>query len=111
MAACKKKSAAGPDGYPYVLFQNLPVEGRQTLRRLFNRWLIYDDIEGRDDFALQIGIEKELPGDYRGITLKNCMGKIYSRILYYRLSKFADDKVPSYQFGFRRHHSPGDQAL
>ena len=50
------------------------------------------------------------PGNYRGITLINIMGKIYSQILLNRLSKWADkeDKILDNQFGFQKGKSTVD---
>ena len=43
-------------------------------------------------------------GNYRGITLINIMGKIYSQILLNRLNEWADneDKILDSQFGFQK---------
>ena len=50
------------------------------------------------------------PGNYKGITLINIMGKIYSQILLNRLSKWADkeDKILDNQFGFQKGKSTVD---
>ena len=48
--------------------------------------------------------------NYRGITLINLMGKIYSQILLNRLNKWADneDKIFNCQFGFQKGKSKVD---
>ena len=49
-------------------------------------------------------------GNYRGITLINIMGKIYSQILLNRLNEWADneDKILDSQFGFQKGKSTID---
>ena len=51
--------------------------------------------------------------NYRGITLINIMGKIYSQILLNRLNKWAekDEKILDNQFGFQKGKSTVDCIL
>ena len=48
--------------------------------------------------------------NYRGITLINVLGKIYSQILLNRLTKWSDkhDKISTTQFGFQKCKSTVD---
>lgn len=44
---------------------------------------------------------RNLPENYRGISLINCMGKLFNSILNTRLVKFMENKLCHLQFGFR----------
>ena len=107
----KAKSAPGPDGIPYLVFKNLPVESLSTLCQVFNKW--FDNCTDMEtvDIALQIALAKADIGKYRGITLSNAIRKVFENVLNARLTKWAEDKLPKYQFGFREGLSPEDQAL
>ena len=50
------------------------------------------------------------PHNYRGITLINMLGKIYSQVLWNRLTKWSEncDKISKIQFGFQRGKSMVD---
>jgi hypothetical protein len=54
--------------------------------------------------------DKDDAKNYRGITLINILGKIYSQILLNRLTKWADtkNKINSNQFGFQKGKSTTD---
>ena len=56
------------------------------------------------------GGDIENPKNYRGITLVNVLGKIYSQILLNRFTKWSDkhDKISSTQFGFQKCKSTVD---
>ena len=48
--------------------------------------------------------DKNLPNNYRGITLLSCLAKLFTRILNGRFAKWAEDngKINETQFGFRK---------
>ena len=50
------------------------------------------------------------PHNYRGITIVNILGKIYSKVLLNRLTKWSEnyDKISKNQFGFQRGKSTVD---
>ena len=49
-----------------------------------------------------MAIPKGVPGEFRPITLKNALSKIFERVLYGRIHHWIDNRLPDYQFGFRR---------
>ena len=50
------------------------------------------------------------PNNYRGITLLNCIGKIFTSILYKRISDWEEVRnlLPEEQFGFRKYRRTTD---
>ena len=57
--------------------------------------------------------DQSLPGNYRGITLTSCLGKLFTKILQTRLSTFFDnnDLLCPEQFGFRKNSRTTDNLL
>jgi exonuclease III len=51
------------------------------------------------------------PGNYRGIALISCLGKLYLSLWARRLSEHAESTLAEGQGGFRRYRSTVDQAL
>ena len=99
---CKSKSAPGPDGIPYTVYKCLPDSMIDKITTLFNMWYDTGDMPTECDKALQVAIPKSAPGEFRPITLKNALPKIFERVLYSRIYNWIDDRLPEYQFGFRR---------
>ena len=50
------------------------------------------------------------PGNYRGVSLVSCLGKVFTSIISNRLQKFSDDVnlIGEEQAGFRPNHSTLD---
>jgi hypothetical protein len=46
--------------------------------------------------------------NYRGISLQNCIAKLFSTVLNSRLVSFYEDKFVDQQFGFRANHRTTD---
>ena len=104
-------SSPGPDGIPYKMFKAGGDQFVAMLCRVFNLWFRSGKIPRSCDEAIQIAIPKKEAGDFRPITMKNAVVKIYERILYGRLYKYCDSSVPGYQFGFRRGVGSCDQLV
>ena len=53
------------------------------------------------------------PSNYRGITISNCIGKLFTRIMNTRLLKFIDDEnmIKHNQIGFMPKHRTSDHIL
>ena len=110
----KRHKAPGPDGLPPVVF------------KLFNNCLIshlttlFNSILSTETFpeAWSLGAikpiykkgDKSIPSNYRGITLLNVMGKIFTSIIRDRISNWAESngKLNESQFGFRANRRTTD---
>ena len=55
--------------------------------------------------------DKEDICNYRGISILNCLAKLYSSILNKRLVKHYENKFSSHQFGFRSNHRTSDSIF
>ena len=86
----------------------------QFIVQLFKRIFINGEYPNCWGHGVVIPIFKggdiENPKNYRGITLINVLGKIYSQILLNRLTKWSDkhDKISTTQFGFQKCKSTVD---
>lgn len=85
--------------------------------RLFNKTFKTDyythSLNGRLIFSVHKPGKKENPNNLRGITLSNCLGKLFSTILYNRLItnlQNANILSPA-QDWFRKHHRTSDHVL
>jgi hypothetical protein len=52
-----------------------------------------------------------VPGNYRGVTLLNVIGKIYARVLNTRLAAIAEPRIAKEQAGFITGRSTVDQVF
>ena len=83
---------------------------------LFNK--IYNDGQFPDQWCESIIVpiykkgDHTSPGNYRGISLLNVLGKVYTSIINRRLTFFANifDKIKEPQAGFREGYSTIDNA-
>ena len=49
--------------------------------------------------------------NYRGISLQNCIAKLFSAAINNRLTTFYEDKFSDQQFGFRTNHRTADSIF
>ena len=98
---CSSTSAAGPDGLSYKVYKGLNRDCMELLAHVFNDWFFTGHLPHVCQVGLQIALPKGPPGEFRPITLKNALVKIFERVLYGRLYEWFDDRLPDYQFGFR----------
>jgi len=59
--------------------------------------------------VLKPGKPQENPSSYRPISLFPILGKIFEKLLLSRLTIFAVNKIPDFQFGFRSKHATTHQ--
>ena len=102
----KCNKAPGEDGIPAETYKEINNQLLDLLTSIFNRILIsgeYPEVwsEGIICPIYKAG-ERTDPRNYRGITLLNCIAKIFTSILHTRLSEWAEDNnvIPEEQFGF-----------
>jgi hypothetical protein len=55
--------------------------------------------------------DKNDPNNYRGVSLVNCLPKIFNTILNNRLIKIIEDQLSNSQFGFRENHRTADSIF
>ena len=104
----KLHKAPGWDGLVPAIFKLFDSNLTALLKDIFNRVLT----TGVYPLAWSIGIIKPIfkngdenePGNYRGITLLNVMGKIFTTIIRDRLMDWAEESncLSDVQFGFRQ---------
>jgi ribonuclease HI len=108
----KVKKATGDDPISYILIKQLPEKVRLQLLRFFQACWTRGVIPSAWKKATVVAIPKpgkspNNPQNYRPIALTPHLGKIYERIIKYRLEYFlAKNKViPVFQAGFRKGRS------
>lgn len=103
-------SAPGPDGIPFNVYKAFTTESQYYLLSLLNKFFTSGSIPSILKKCLQVALPKTSPGDFRPITLMNCILKIYEKLIYNRIYPIMDPFIPSQQFGFRKNRSSCDQA-
>ncbi|MBL4694681.1 RNA-directed DNA polymerase [Candidatus Gracilibacteria bacterium] len=100
--------AAGPDGIPNELLKAAFATRAAPLVALFNRVMQLEEVAKEWQVSLVCPIPKKGDlrdtGNYRGISLMSCLGKLFGRILNARLTLFLETKgllIPE-QGGFRK---------
>ena len=104
----KNNQSAGTDNILNEFIVYSPLCVRLLFLTIFNNIL---SLEYFTDFWTRGNIvpiyksgDKNIADNYRGITLLSCLGKLFTRILNTRITKWADvyGKINETQFGFRK---------
>jgi hypothetical protein len=103
-------SAPGPDGIPFNILKEFRSLSSHYLLALVNRLFLNGYIPTQMKACLQVALPKSQPGDFRPITLMNCILKLFEKMLYNRIEPIIDSVLPKEQFGFRKYRSSSDQA-
>jgi len=110
----KSGKAPGPDGLPSTSFKLFDRRLVNNLTLLFNKVLnigVFSKAWSLGNIKpIYIKGDKTNPNNYRGITLLNVMGKLFTSILNYRISTWAEEKglVSEAQFGSRKKRITSD---
>lgn len=104
--------APGPDKIHNILLKKLPKRGVVQLTRVFNACIQLGHFPKCWKTAKIIPIPKPGknptdPSSYRPISLLNAIGKVFEKIISYRMTSFIQDNniLPPEQFGFVFEHS------
>lgn len=108
---CKNGKAPGVDGICNEFFKNLPQNWILYVTNLFNCILEKETVpkswgEMTTTMLYKKG-DKTDPGNYRPITLVNCVAKLFTQIIYSRMIDWlvGRDLIPESQSGFRKGRS------
>ena len=106
--------AEAEDGTRNPLYKCGGAEIRTHLRTLFNFLLEHETMPESWCKAVIVNLYKEGdrtdPGNYRGIALISCLGKLYLKLWATRLGQFLERTLHDGQGGFRSGRSTVDQA-
>ena len=107
--------AQAADGTLNPMYKCGGAEMVQHLKALFNHLLEREIVPASWQEATVINLFKEGdpadPGNYRGIALISCLGKLYLSLWATRLAEHAEGVLSDGQGGFRRRRSTVDQAV
>lgn len=113
----KSFKAPGIDGIQNILLKKLPFRALILITKIFNGCIKIGCFPATFKLAKVVPIPKpgkdhKLTTSYRPISLLSCLGKVFEKILYARLSSFAtvNDVIAKEQFGFRPQHSTTHQV-
>ena len=99
MLGCKPKSAVGPDGYSFEALKRVKPF---ILATVFNKWLVEGRIPDELRVSRTVLIPKKdapkEPGDFRPLTIGPALLRLYTKILYVRMSEIC--KPHALQAGF-----------
>ena len=110
----KTDKSAGHDNVLNEFIVNAPVSVRLLILAIFNNIL---NLEYFPECWAKGGIvpihksgDKNVANNYRGITLLSCLGKLFTRVMNNRMTKWVDryGKVNETQFGFRKGKGTSD---
>lgn len=114
----KNRKAPGPDSLKAQHFKNLPEIALSALVSIYNNCLKsgYFPVHFKTAITIMIpkpGKPKTDPNNYRPIALLNISGKIFEKILAYRIKNLLESNnlLPSHQHGFRAQHTTMDAVL
>jgi retron-type reverse transcriptase len=111
----KAGKAPGPDNIPPQFYKSCAESLLHTLTRLYNAILTHSHIpnqfkQGKVIFIKKPGKPGDRPGHFRPITLLNVIGKIFEKIIYNRITHFAQKTnwISPDQFGYQTKISAED---
>lgn len=114
---CKTGKAPGADGLPYEFYVGLNIGNRTQLLFELNTILIQEEVpqnwsELRMTLIFKKG-DRSRPENYRGITLMNCITKIFTALLTNRIYIWAEQNglLPECQAAFRRERGCTDNLF
>ena len=111
IAHLKSNRAPGTDGIPAEAYKKLSGNFISILTNLFNHILNTGHYPQQWSTGILTPVHKGGsrydPQNYRGITVLNCIGKIFTSILNSRITDWAEERslIPESQFGFRKYRS------
>ena len=111
----KKGKSAGPDRILNEVIKYTNPVMINSYMKIFNVILktgIYPK-SWKESFTIPIykSEDKNDPNNYRGVSLINCLPKIFNTILNNRLIKIIEDQLSNSQFGFREYHRTADSIF
>ena len=111
----RKGKSAGPDRILNEVIKYTNPVMINSYMKIFNVILktgIYPK-SWKESFTIPIykSGDKNDPNNYRGVSLVNCLPKIFNTILNNRLIKIIEDQLSNSQFGFRENHRTADSIF
>lgn len=113
----KSFKAPGIDGIQNILLKKLPSRAFTLITKIFNGCIKIGYFPATFKLAKVVPIPKpgkdhKLTTSFRPISLLSCIGKVFEKCIYARLSKFASINkiIAKEQFGFRSQHSTTHQV-
>ena len=110
----KKNKAAGEDNLVNEFFLHASMPVKLFILILFNKILDFEYFPtiwalGKVVPVFKKG-DKNNSNNYRGITIISCLGKLFTKIMNDRLSRFVEEKniLSDVQYGFRKNRSTID---
>ena len=107
--------SAGPDCIPNEIIKFSSVVTCKSITKLFN--LILDSGKYPDNWRKSYTVLIFKSGDftnlnnYRGISLQNCIAKLFSAVMNCRVLEYYENLFANQQFGFRTNHRTTDSIF
>ena len=106
------KKSCGPDIISNEIIKHSSQVTLKAYTELFNlllkRGLYPKDWKQLFIIMIHKSCEKSILNNYRGISLMNCLSKVFSALLKNRLTHFISNKYNPGQFGLRPNHRTSD---
>lgn len=112
LSTLKTSKSPGFDNVPNILLKKLPDKAIKLLVILFNSCINLNYFPTAFKNAKVVAINKpnkpkHNPSSYRPISLLSNLGKLYEKLIHFRLYEITENLniIPNEQFGFRKEHS------
>ena len=105
------RKSCGPDQITPKLIKQSAVQLTIPLTIIFNKAIVSATYPNPWKIAKVLALYKKnsryIPDNYRPISLLNCLGKIFEKLIYNQMISFIEKHkiIYIYQYGFRRKHS------
>lgn len=113
----KSNRAPGEDGISYEFYKNSPLSFVKEIQSVFNKIFLQEIIPSSFCKSILIPLYKKgdpnLATNYRGLSLIDTLCKIFTNIIYNRITEWIDNNniLNEYQAGFRKNYSTIDNIF
>ena len=118
LKSLKNKTSPGEDTIPYIALKNLPEPAIDELTKIFGTCLQIGYFPKKWKHAIGKMIQKpnkpkDNPASYRPISLLNCMGKLFEKIISNRIQEFIEDNniINPWQRAYQPHKEANEHIM
>ena len=118
LKSLKNKTSPGEDTIPYIALKNLPEPAIDELTKTFDTCLQIGYFPKKWKHAIGKMIQKtnkpkDNPASYRPISLLNCMGKLFEKIVSNRIQEFIEDNniINPWQRAYQPHKEANEHIM
>ena len=118
LKSLKNKTSPGEDTIPYIALKNLPEPAIDELTKIFDICLQIGYFPKKWKHAIGKMVQKpnkpkDNPASYTPISLLNCMGKLFEKIISNRIQEFIEDNniINPWQRAYQPHKEANEHIM